>query len=64
MLVNGNPTEEFRSFRGLWDPLTPFLFLIVVERLSGLVRQVVKENVFYGVEIGREHVQVHILQFA
>jgi len=46
VLVNGSPAEEFRPSRGLrqGDPLAPFLFLIVVEGLDGLVRNALKEN--------------------
>lgn len=41
MLVNGSPTEEITIQRGLkqGDPLAPFLFLLVVERLTGLMRK-------------------------
>jgi len=66
VLVNGSHTEEFRPKRRLrqGDPLTPFLFIIVVESLSGLVREAKKANLFSGVEVGRERVQVDLLQFA
>jgi len=39
VLVNGCPTKEVNIQRGLkqGDPLAPFLFLLVVEGLSGLV---------------------------
>jgi len=38
-------------------------YRIVVEDLTGLVRQIVKENIFHWVRIGREQVKVDILQF-
>lgn len=40
ILVNGTPTEEIRIQRGLkhGDPLPPFLFLLVAEDFSGLMR--------------------------
>jgi len=46
ILVNGSPTEEFKPKRGLrqGDPLAPFLFIIVVEGLSGLVREAKKSG--------------------
>jgi len=53
VLVNGSLTSEFKSSRGLrqGEPLAPFLFLIVVEGLNGLVRQAIKENVLQGLKI-------------
>jgi len=41
ILVNGCPTEEISIHRGLkqGDPLAPFLFLLVAEGFSGLMRK-------------------------
>jgi len=46
ILVNGSPTEKFKPKRRLrqGDPLAPFLFIIVVEGLTGLMRKVKKAN--------------------
>jgi len=64
--VNGSPTEEFKPTRGLrhGDPLSPFLFIVVAEGLVGLVRQANKANLLSGIKIGREEVELCILQFA
>nr|KYP35151.1 hypothetical protein KK1_043821 [Cajanus cajan] len=44
VLVNGSPTDKFPMKRGLrqGDPLALFLFMVVVEGLSGLIREVEK----------------------
>jgi len=65
VLVNRSPTDEFKPKRGLrqGDPLAPFLFLIVAEGLTGLVRQAVKANLLSGLRIGRKEVELSILQF-
>ena len=66
VLVNGSPTEEFKPTRGLrqGDPLAPFLFLVVVEGLAGIVREALKVNMLTGLKIGRKEEEVCILQFA
>jgi len=66
VLVNGSPTEEFRPTRGLrqGDPLVPFLFLVVVEGLAGLVRKALKEDLLRGVKVGRFGIECCMLQFA
>jgi len=66
VLVNGSPTSEFKPTRGLrqGDPLAPFLFLVVVEGLAGLVRQATKANLLKGVKVGFDEVDTCILQFA
>ena len=46
VLVNGSPTKEFHRKRGLrqGDLLAAFLFLIVTEGLTGVLRKVVEWN--------------------
>jgi len=63
VLINGSPTEEFKPSRGLrqGDPLAPFLFVVVVEGLTGLVRQAYKARLFTGLKIGRKEVELGIL---
>lgn len=43
--LNGSPSQEFKSLKGLClgYPLAPFLFLVVAEGLSGLIRGVVEK---------------------
>lgn len=65
ILVNGSPTKEFMLERWLrqGDPLTPFLFLIVVEGLSGLMRETTLRNMFLGYKVGASDVEVNLLQY-
>jgi len=46
VLVNGTPTYKFRPTRGLrqGNPITPFLYLVVVEDLIDLVREALKKQ--------------------
>lgn len=67
VLVNGSPSEEFRMEKGLrqGDSLAPFLFIIISEGLSGLMKQAVNYGYFspfkFGLDAGPE---VFLLQFA
>ncbi|XP_071712732.1 uncharacterized protein [Rutidosis leptorrhynchoides] len=56
ILVNGSPTKEFKLGRGVrqGDPLSPFLFILATEGLNALTKSVLKNNMFEGVEIGRD----------
>lgn len=47
VLVNGSTTEDFKVTRGLkqGDPLSLFLFSIVVEGLATMIRRVVRMNI-------------------
>jgi len=56
---------EFRTQRGLrqGDFIAPFLFLMVAEGLSGLMRQTSLCNLFLGYNIGAQQLEVSLLQF-
>jgi len=65
-LVNGSPTEEFKPRRDLRqdDPLAPFMFLIVAEGVTGLVREARRKNLLEGIKVGGKGVNFDLLQFA
>ena len=50
VLVNGSSTGFFRSFRGLrqGDPLSPYLFVISMEALSGMLKRAVEGSFISG----------------
>lgn len=54
ILVKGSPTKEFQVAKGIRQgvPLAPFLFLIVAEGLSGLIRMAVDLMKFNGLKVG------------
>ena len=49
---------------GLPNSLVPFLFNIVAEGLTGLTREAQKKNLFEGFLVGRNNVDISILQYA
>ena len=50
LLVNGTPTDFFSTFRGLrqGDPLSPYLFVLIMEALSSLISRAVKNGFIRG----------------
>ena len=66
ILVNGSPTSEFKPQRGLrqGDPLAPFLFDLVAEGLTGMMRAVFSKNYYHNFMVGKKKIPVNILQFA
>ncbi|GKB46311.1 RNA-directed DNA polymerase, eukaryota [Tanacetum coccineum] len=53
ILVNGSPTSEFKFYKGLkqWDPLSPFLFILIMESLHLSFKNVVNAGLYKGLPI-------------
>ncbi|GJY40357.1 RNA-directed DNA polymerase, eukaryota, reverse transcriptase zinc-binding domain protein [Tanacetum coccineum] len=66
ILVNGSPTSEFSLKRGLrqGDPLSPFLFIIVMEGLHIALKEGLTANLFQGVKIGSSEIRLSYLFYA
>lgn len=66
VLFNGCPTQEISIQRGLKQggPLAPFLFLLVVEGLSGLISRVVEMHLLSSVRVGSPELVISHLQYA
>jgi hypothetical protein len=63
VLINGSPTGFFRSTRGLRQgcPLSPLLFLLIVEGLSRLLKKLVEEDKIKGVAVAKGIRITHLL---
>ena len=66
VLINGRPRGKFQASRGLrqGDPLSPFLFTLVVDVLSRLMEKAQENDLIKGLCIGQEKVEISHLQFA
>ena len=53
ILINGSPTEEFQFYKGLkqGDPLSPFLFILLMESLHLSFQRVVDAGMFKGIHL-------------
>ncbi|GJS86196.1 RNA-directed DNA polymerase, eukaryota, reverse transcriptase zinc-binding domain protein [Tanacetum coccineum] len=54
IIVNGSPTEEFQFYKGLkqGDPLSPFLFILIMESLHISFQRVVDAGMFKRITLG------------
>ena len=63
VLVNGEPSEFFRSERGVCQvcPLSPLLFILMMEGLSLLLKKVAVEGLISGINVSRVTKILHLL---
>ncbi|XP_020420593.1 uncharacterized protein LOC18774736 [Prunus persica] len=66
VMINGRPRGKFRASRGLrqGDPLSPFLFTLVMDVLSRIMEKAQDADMFHGLSPGLGMVEVSHLQFA
>ncbi|XP_042941372.1 uncharacterized protein LOC122276027 [Carya illinoinensis] len=66
VLINGKPEEKFYPSRGLrqGDPLSPYLFILCAEGLSGLLNEAERKKETKGVQVARGGVSINHLLFA
>ncbi|GJW56246.1 putative RNA-directed DNA polymerase, eukaryota, reverse transcriptase zinc-binding domain protein [Tanacetum coccineum] len=66
VLINGSPTKEFKLEKGLCqgDPLSPFLFILAMEALNVALIEATNNNLFNGIKVRKDKIQVSYLQFA
>lgn len=65
ILLNGTPTTTFNASRGLrqGDPLSPFLFIIVVEGLGRYIEKELQERKIKGLQIWGNDLPITHQQF-
>ena len=65
MLLNGNPSDEFKLKRGLrqGNPLSPYLFIICVEVLLGLIARAQERKALHCIKNVRSGPQISHLLF-
>ncbi|KAM2004953.1 hypothetical protein FF1_000090 [Malus domestica] len=66
VLINGRPRGKFKASRGLrqGDPLSPFLFTLVVDVLSRMIEKAQGNHLIKGLRVGVDNVEISHLQFA
>ncbi|XP_016206725.1 uncharacterized protein LOC107647118 [Arachis ipaensis] len=65
VLINGSPSKPFNMERGLRqsDPLSPFLFVLVVDVLHRMIGEAVRNGRISPLLVGRDNVALSHLQF-
>ncbi|XP_020970234.1 uncharacterized protein LOC110268431 [Arachis ipaensis] len=66
VLINGSPSKPFKMERGLrqGDPLSPFLFVLVVDVLHRMIGKAVRNGRISPLLVRRDHIELSHLQFA
>nr|GEW69331.1 RNA-directed DNA polymerase, eukaryota [Tanacetum cinerariifolium] len=64
VIINGSPTEEFQFGKGIkqGDPLSPFLFLLIIESLHLSFQRVLDAGLFQGLQLGNINSLVNIFE--
>ncbi|GKB28475.1 RNA-directed DNA polymerase, eukaryota [Tanacetum coccineum] len=62
VIVNGSPTNKFQFQKGLkqGDPLSPFLFILIMETLHISMQRVVDAGMFKGIKLGNSLQMSHL----
>lgn len=65
VLVNGSHTSEFKIERGIrqGENLSPLLFILAIEALNVVINEAKTRNLFRGVEVGKDKINVLHFQF-
>lgn len=65
ILVNGTPAQPFNASIGIrqGDPLSPFLFIIVVEGLGRYIKKEIREKKIKGIKIWGTNISITHQQF-
>ncbi|GJR41081.1 RNA-directed DNA polymerase, eukaryota [Tanacetum coccineum] len=66
ILINGSPTSELSIKRGLQkgDPLSPFLFILAMEGLPGVMSNAVNSDLIRGIKLGSSDITLSHLFYA
>ncbi|XP_057747786.1 uncharacterized protein LOC130966983 [Arachis stenosperma] len=66
ILWNGSPSETFRPTRGIrqGDPLSPYIFVLCIERLSHLINKLIHEKQWEPIMLSRGGPKISHLCFA
>ncbi|KAM2669171.1 hypothetical protein EV2_020673 [Malus domestica] len=66
ILINGRPGRAFKPTRGLrhGDPLSPYLFLIISEVLSLVIKRAIQQGYLEGIQISTSRPMLSHLLFA
>ncbi|GJW28177.1 RNA-directed DNA polymerase, eukaryota, reverse transcriptase zinc-binding domain protein [Tanacetum coccineum] len=62
VLVNGNPSSEFQFFKGLkqGDPLSPFLFILIMETLHLSFMRILNAGLYKGISLNDSFTISHL----